>query len=321
MSKDLLERTAHDILAGADPWPALVEGGLIGVGVPEEAGGSGGTLAEAATVLRVAAYHAAPVPLAETAWLAGWLLGRAAIPFEGGALTAATGAIEVEGDGDGRWLTGTLPRVPWIGTADRLVVLADGLVTVVDPAAARISPGRNLAGEPRGDVTLNAVRAEAVAPTDATAAEFARRGALARAVQICGAARRALDLSLRHASEREQFGRPIGRFQAVQHMLAELAGEVTVADVAVRAAVAAPGDPLAVAAAKAAASRAAGTVATIAHQVHGAIGVTHEHPLRQVTLRLWSWREEFGDDTAWSGDLGARLAEADDPWALITGGP
>ncbi|GAA2579891.1 acyl-CoA dehydrogenase family protein [Actinomadura fulvescens] len=297
----LLEETAHAVLATGGPWPALEEAGLTGIGVPEDAGGSGGTLAEAAAVLRIAAYHAAPVPLAETAWLAGPLLASAGLPLPAGPLTAVVGEPR---------------RVPYARSARRLVVLDAGRVSVFDLARAGITPGANLAGEPRDDVSLASVRPEATAPTSLTAADVRLRGALARAVQLTGAARRALDLTVRYAGEREQFGRPIGRFQAVQQQLAELAGEVAVADVAVRAAVGTPDDPVAVAAAKANASRAAGTVAAIAHQIHGAIGVTEEHELRRATLRLWSWREEYGDEHHWAGVLG----ELDTgPWSLVTG--
>ncbi|TDD64058.1 acyl-CoA dehydrogenase [Actinomadura darangshiensis] len=314
----LLEETANDILSGDDPWPALEESGLALVGVPEEAGGSGGDPADAAAVLRAAGYHAAAVPLAETL-LAGGLLAGAGLRVPQGVLTAVSGEVEAVEDRGGWTLTGTFRRVPWARSARGLVVLGNGLAAIVDPAHARIREGANVAGEPRDDVVLPGVRAEAAAPCTADAAELRRRGALARAVQLTGAMRRALDLAVRYAGEREQFGRPVGRFQAVQQMLAELAGEATVADVAVRAAVRAPGDPVAVAAAKANASRAAGTVAAIAHQVHGALGVTEEHVLRRVTLRLWSWRDEYGNETAWADDLGAAIAGAPDPWAFITG--
>ncbi|WP_024935559.1 MULTISPECIES: acyl-CoA dehydrogenase family protein [Actinomadura] len=321
---ELLEETAGEILSGADPWPGLEASGLALAGVPEEAGGSGGTLADAAAVLRAAGYHAAAVPLAETL-VAGRLLAGAGLPVPHGPLTAMSGEVEAASDGDvdgdrGGWtLTGTFRRVPWARSARRLVVLGNGLVATADPARARITEGANVAGEPRDEVVLSGVRAEAAAPSPAGAPDLRRLGALARAVQLTGAMRRALDLAVRYAGEREQFGRPIGRFQAVQQMLAELAGEATVADVAVRAAVRAPDDPVAVAAAKANASRAAGAVAAIAHQVHGALGVTEEHALRQVTLRLWSWRDEYGNEAAWADELGAAITAAPDPWAFITG--
>jgi acyl-CoA dehydrogenase len=304
---DLLEETAHEILAADDPWPALVEAGLTRVGIPEEAGGSGGTFADAAALVRIAAYHAAPVPLVETL-LAARTLAEAGLPVPDGVLTIASGTLD---HAHGR-LTGTLRRVPWARAAHRLVVLTGEHVTLVDPAHAAISEGANMAGEPRDDLRLSAVPHEASAEHHD---DLLRRGALTRAVQLTGAMRRALDLAVRYAAEREQFGRPIGRFQAVQQQLAELAGETAVADVAVRAAVRTPDEVVAVGAAKANASRAAGAVAAIAHQVHGAIGVTQEHPLHRVTRRLWAWREEYGSEAHWAAVLGEM---SDDPWSVLT---
>ena len=131
--------------------------------------------------------------------------------------------------------------------------------------------------------------------------------ALARAAQLRGAMEQVLAMSLRYASEREQFGRPLARFQAIQHHLAEIAGEAAATGAAVDAA-AQVGTPFAVAAAKARASQAAGTVARLAHQVHGAIGYTVEHDLHIWTTRLWAWRDEFGNEAHWWQVLGAEAA-------------
>ena len=79
---------------------------------------------------------------------------------------------------------------------------------------------------------------------------------------------------------------------------------------------------LALAAAKIRAGEAAGAVAEIAHQVHGAIGFTHEHSLHRLTRRLWSWRDEFGTESHWSRELGRTVmaAGADTLWPTITAG-
>jgi acyl-CoA dehydrogenase len=326
----LLDDTVHRILTerAEDAWPALCEAGLTAIGIPEAHGGAGGDLADAATVLRAAGYHAAPVPLAET-WLAGRLLSAAGLPVPPGPLTAAAtargGEVRAEPDG-GRWrLTGRLRRVPWAAHADRIALLVDGpdgpMAALADRSAVSVDPGRNLAGEPRDDITLDGAAAEAV-PCTFTLLDLMLHGALARTVAMAGAARRVLDVSLRHATEREQFGRPIARFQAVQQLLAGLAGEVTLLEVGAQAAVRAfdaggAVAEIAVACAKADAGRAAGEVATAAHQIHGAIGVTHEHVLRHLTLRLWSWREEYGSETHWQDLIGA--AAGTDAWPLIGG--
>jgi acyl-CoA dehydrogenase len=115
--------------------------------------------------------------------------------------------------------------------------------------------------------------------------------------------RRVLGLSLAYTAERVQFGRAIGQFQAVQHQLAQLAEEAAAARVAVHAA-AATEDPrwlvAAAAAAKVRAGEAAGLGTRIAHQLHGAIGVTAEHTLHLYTRRLRRWRDEHGSETVWA---------------------
>ncbi|HEX6351275.1 MAG TPA: acyl-CoA dehydrogenase family protein [Candidatus Dormibacteraeota bacterium] len=148
-----------------------------------------------------------------------------------------------------------------------------------------------------------------------------RRGALMRSIQMLGALERVRDLTVTYAAERRQFGQALNRFQAVQQQLAELAGEVALAAAAVEAAVEDPLAPRQVATAKIVAGSAAGRAAAIAHQVHGAIGFTHEHQLHRWTTRLWAWRDEFGTESAWSealGDLVARTG-GDRLWELITG--
>jgi acyl-CoA dehydrogenase len=148
-----------------------------------------------------------------------------------------------------------------------------------------------------------------------------RRGALMRALQMVGAMERVRDLTVAYAAERRQFGQPLNRFQAVQQQLAELAGEVALAGAAVEAAIEDPLSPKQVAAAKVVAGAAAGRVAAIAHQVHGAIGFTHEHQLHRWTTRLWDWRDQFGTESAWSETLGDLVARAggDRLWEVVTG--
>jgi acyl-CoA dehydrogenase len=146
-------------------------------------------------------------------------------------------------------------------------------------------------------------------------------------VAMAGALETVLELSLRHAGERHQFGRPISRFQAIQQQLALLAGEVAAANIAVEAAVEAAelagtvvDAAFEVAAAKVRVGEAAGRATRIAHQVHGAIGFTERHSLRNFTLRLWSWRGEFGVESEWASHLGGIVARrgAEALWPTIT---
>src|SRR5699024_8026443 len=116
--------------------------------------------------------------------------------------------------------------------------------------------------------------------------------------QLAGGMQRALDYSTQYASERNQFGRPLAKFQAIQQQLAAMATQVAAASAAADAAARSWGSdksPFDVSVAKARTGEAAGQVAAIAHQVHGAMGFTREHSLQFTTRRLWSWRDEFGD--------------------------
>ena len=308
-------------------WAAVEEAGLTRALVPEAAGGFGVAMADALSLLRVAGSHAVPVPLAET-MLASWLLAGAGLTIPNGPLTV--GPVR-EGERvtltpmNGGWrVAGTITRIPWARNVDRLVVLADGHVALVDRAAWSIEPGENIAREPRDTVRLEGP-VIAAAPSPTTGLDLMAIGAAMRTQQIAGALTRLTAMTTQYAQERVQFGRPIGKFQAVQQNLAAMAGQTAAAVAAADLAADAVADGarmLPIAAGKARAGEAAGIAAGIAHQVHGAIGFTFEHSLHFLTRRLWSWRDEFGKDAVWNRRLGHHMAGvgADGVWAAITAG-
>ncbi len=343
----LRDRCSPEVLEAAERdgwapgvWAPLAEGGFTTVSVPEPAGGSGGSVAQACAVLEAVGATAAPVPVAETGLLAGRLLASAGLELphdrlaDGPLTTAAAPGLGL----DGEVLTGAVARVPWARAATALALLADGpdgpVVALVDPATTAITPGRNLAGEPRDHVVLDRVRplALAPAPPDA-AADLRRRGALSRAALIAGAARAVLDLTVHYTGERVQFGRPVARFPAVAAHLVRIAEQTELAAMAARSAAAGAGcagdegdggsgEPadLAVAAAATVASEAAGVVAAAAHQATGAMGMTREFALGTLTRRLWSWRDEWGGGRAWALQVGRGLAAggADAFWPALS---
>lgn len=315
-------------------WRALEQAGYPAALVPESAGGAGLEIADALSLLLSAGRHALPAPLAET-MLAGWLLSSAGLQLPEGPLAVApvrTGeAISAQRDGAGWKLQGKASRVPWAKEARAIAVLAqagnDMLVALVDPASCRISGGANIAGEPRDDIDFAGARCAVAGATKIRAQDLLALGAVMRSAQMAGALQSILEASVRYAGERVQFGRPIGRFQAVQQNLAVLAGQAAAATAAAEAAIEAAArdlDSLAaflpIAAAKIRAGEAAGIGAAIAHQVHGAIGFTQEHSLHYATRRLWSWRDEFGSEAWWSRKLGSAVAGegADRLWQSIT---
>lgn len=301
-------------------WRHLEETGLSRLTCAQDAGP-----AESAIVLAGLARHTAAVAVAETDLLAGWLALQAGLEVPAtGPLTVATCAARV--DGDRLWAAAT--GVPWPREATVLLAArtADGLYAAVldEPA---ITDGLDLAGEPRGalaiDVALDDCRRLDVTSAD----ELRRRGAWARCVQTIGVFDAAATLTVAHTRERVQFGRSLSRFQAVQHALAEMAGEIERARATVDLAVAAATEQgfasattdYAVSVAKVTVGRAVEPVTTIAHQLHGAIGVTAEHPLWRATMRARSWVDDFGSTAEHARALGRRTLAAGDPWDVLVG--
>jgi acyl-CoA dehydrogenase len=288
-------------------------------------------------VLRSAGRHAVPLPLAETGILAGWVLAKAGLAAGDGPSTVApvrrAERLHLALDRDGAQISGRALRVPWASAATRVVVLAhddeDRLFAAsVDPGSVRITPSANLAGEPRDTVEFADARVEpgAFARLPVDLEEYFLRGALSRAIMMLGALEQARDLAVAYSKDRAQFGRPIAQFQAVQHLLAQLARDVALTRAVVELAASAAMDDvtgawLEIASAKVVAGRAARTVSAQVHQVHGAIGVTKEYSLSVLTRRLWSWRDEFGTEAEWSRRVGEEAWRASGGvWGLVTSG-
>jgi acyl-CoA dehydrogenase len=320
----------------AELWGALEESGLTLTWVPDHLGGAGADMTDGFAVLRVAGRFAAPIPLAETL-MAGWLLAQAGISAPPGPMTIAPvhedGNIQLGADGK---LQGRARHIPFARTARHIAALVNKngapIVALVAAEGLGIRQGTSLAGEPQDAVSFDGVSpiATGAPPAGLDPAALARFGAAMRTQQMAGALEHILDQSVQWSLDRVQFGRPIAKFQAVQHNLATLAGEVAAAGAAADGAaetIAAEGPAseralLDVAAAKVRVGEAASNGAAIAHQVHGAMGFTYEHSLHHSTRRLWAWREEFGNETLWAGRLGQMVAErgADALWPFITQG-
>lgn len=310
----------------ADLWEELEELGMTTVDVPERLGGGGGTTAEALTVVRMAGYHNAPVPLAESAFVGGWLRSRAGL-----AVTAGPSGVAVArnrdlylDDSDGRpRLTGTV-TVPWGRHARELLLVVEegggARLAVVDPATAGATlawtHGGNLAGEPRDEARFTGTVCREVRDLPGVSVESALgRAALGRAALMVGALERVVDLSLGHVTVREQFGRPLAKFQVVAHYLATMTTQLVAARASLEGAARAAGESAdgetgltAAATAKIRAGASAEIVTLLGHQVHGAIGTTEEHELGLGSRRLWAWRDEDGDEQYWSRVLGRHIA-------------
>lgn len=302
-------------------WTALSELGLSRLTGAEENGGSGASWHEAASLVSSAAAAAVPAPLAENDLLAGWLLDSAGLRSDHSVRT--TGRLE-----NGKAV------VPWARCADSVVLLGEAgggwEIAEIPIADVSVTPGANLAGEPRDVVSVPEGTARWHPAPEGAGDEFMLRGALARAAQICGALESVVDLCVSHATQRTQFGRALAKFQAVQHLVADIAAETALARSATDAAVAQVSDlgwsdeaaALSVAVAKSCASHAVSIAVRNAHQVHGAIGTTFEHDLHRYTNPALSWRAEFGSAHTWDTVL-ARAAvrtKRNDVWSLVADG-
>jgi alkylation response protein AidB-like acyl-CoA dehydrogenase len=309
-------RKSTDIEQRDRLWAEVERADLTAIGVAESHGGAGGSLADTCAVVRAAARFAAPVPIAETQ-LAAWLASEAGLRWPSGQLTVGPtlfGPIAGLTVSPARKVSGRIPRVPFATTAHWLVLLIPRAprfeVAVIDLARATVSDHGGLSGDTRATVHLNDVEVDDIGATTVSHETFLARGALIRAHQIAGALARTVELAVQYSAEREQFGRPIGKFQAVQHLLAQLAAESAAATMVAEAAAEMAETGSLVEAAAIAKSRTglAARATALAHQVHGAIGVTEEHPLHLLTTRIWEWRDDFGADVEWSVRLGQHVA-------------
>jgi alkylation response protein AidB-like acyl-CoA dehydrogenase len=314
-------------------WRALSEAGLTLAWVPETLGGAGASLSDGFAILGVAGRFASPVPLAETL-IAGWLLARANIATPDGAMTVAPvrprDRITTNSDGT---LSGRATGIPFAKDCEYIAVVAiddkGAVIALVKTSDCRVSEGQNLAGDTANTVIFERVKPirSALAPADFNPSALLLMGAIVRSVEAAGALETILSLSVRYANERVAFERPIGKFQAVQQNLARLAGETAASLAAAGSAAdtisqsAAFDDALFLeaASAKIRSGEAAAEGAAIAHQVHGAIGFTNEHILHRFTLRLLSWRDDFGNESYWAAALGNLIAQrgSSNFWPLL----
>jgi len=324
--------------SGALVWPAALWQKVDEAGFPlallsEDEGGFGLEPGDALSLVRLAAFHGASLPLGETL-LANAFFARAHLPVgTSPAAVVSHGSLVIRREGDGLHLQGTAPRVAWARDARVLAVLAHDAYGT--PFLARVTTGwtttphHNMAAEPRDDVTFDLVLGSPeVAPSPVTAHTLLALGGVLRAQAMAGAMENILERTVEYANARVQFGKPIGRFQAIQQNLAVMATHVAAAragaDMAADAWSLEPDDAAAfcafAAAAKIRAGEAAGLVASIAHQTHGAMGFSLDYPLHPFTRRLWAWREEFGAESFWAEQLGAQVCAlgADNFWPFLT---
>ena len=268
------------IEAGGDSapmWQGFVDSGFLDALVDESAGGAGLALSEVAPLLALLGRHAVPLPVGET-MIARALLARAGAEVPAGPIAIITGAS----------------ATPFAAVASHFLTGSPDAPVL----AARTPQPTGVFGDTGAMVSLGG------------SAGLRPMAAILRALLISGAADRVMEMTVAYANERSQFGKPIGKQQAVQQQLAVLAEQAVAARIA--GAIGARSGLLPrvfdAAVAKHGASLAAVQISVIAHAVHGAIGVSEEYDLQLLTRRLHEWRLADGSEGYWAGILGAQRA-------------
>lgn len=273
-------------------WQAFAESGFLDALVAEDRGGAGLSLADVHPLWMALGRHAVPLPVGET------MIARALLS------DAPAGSIALAVAAPGQAVV-----IPCGLVAHHVLLESGGALHLADAASGAPEPTgvpASLAARMRWDRLPESA-------ASASNGRLRRLAAILRAALIAGAAERVTQMTAAYANERVQFGKPIGRQQALQQQMAVMAEEMVAARIAsqIGCAGAFPPSLAAAATAKSVASQAAARVAATAHAVHGAIGISEEHDLQLFTRRLHEWRLADGSESYWNRLLGAeRLADA-----------
>jgi alkylation response protein AidB-like acyl-CoA dehydrogenase len=323
--------------------------GWLGLGLPPEAGGGGADVTTVSVLYGELGRALVPAPCLEVSVVAAETILRAGtkeqretmlpelaagrlivipalVDEDGGCLPGET-TVRARGAAGGWVISGTRPLVPFAGSADLLLVPAraegeaSGSATLflIPPSlpGVAITPSESMSGLPVSTVALEDVRVgtDAVLGLPGQAAEYLApvmtKGKLLRCAEIAGAGERVLEMVLAYASEREQFGGPIGRYQAVQYLCTDLAMATRLTGLLSRQAAwlldQGAESSTRIAAANAYGSAAAYQIAHSAHEVFAGLGFMKEHGLHSFSRRLKYWEMDLGDASFHAEQLASRL--------------
>lgn len=293
-------RAVHQGADSAPIWDAIAASGFVDAMLAEDNGGVALAGADLAPLLVEAGRHLVPVAFGHTA-VARMLIASAghALPVEGPILlwpTSAQGGLRSQ----------VAPAAFEAGHA----LVQHGASFRLLPLLTE-SPVDGF-GFPSADVDMDASSLLDYVMDDCCLLEWA---AGLTALASAGAIDRVVEMSVQYVTERQQFGRPLGNFQAIQHLAAQAVEQSVLAGTAARiifSGGATTVDALRVGVAKALTGIAAGEVTRIAHALHGAIGISEEHDLQLYTRQLKRWQLSYGAQDYWSARIGtARLADAE----------
>ncbi len=280
-------------------WDIIETSGFLDALVPETLGGQGLVLSQAFGLMVAVGRHAVPAPVVQTMFARAGLAKAGSTSIHGPVAIAAP-AQQVDGDIVCR-------HVPCGRVAQWIVVPLDQRWLLLPQADAHCIPS-GIQGSLHADLRWKASVTSQF--ESVTAIAWQHVGAVGAAAQMVGAMERVLDMTLTFANDRTQFGRSIGKFQAIQHQLAVMAENIAAARMAAEIGCESNKSwpsPLRAALSKARVSEAAALVAPMAHAIHGAIGVTAEFDLQLFTRRLHEWRTDYGSERHWNTILGHAL--------------
>jgi len=288
-------------------WQQLHESGFLDILLSAEAGGAELPLSEIMPVLQVIGAHALSLPFMSTVLGRRWLEQNSALAQVGAADRLGFARAQRTESG-------------------RLHINESDLTAAVDWVLIDVPNQQNHGGDRAIETFLLPITsledgqcaiqgAEPINKKSAcTSTTTEVLVALGHSALLTGVAQRAMELTLEYARQRTQFGRSIGRFQAIQGQLSEMAEQYFAMDMATRLAFSGWQDPSnrlsRVAMAKLVSSEAAFKIAAVAHAVHGAIGMTQEYELQCYTRFLYQWRRAGGAESYWARKLGAEVLDA-----------
>jgi alkylation response protein AidB-like acyl-CoA dehydrogenase len=289
-------------------WKTMADAGLCGITVPEEYGGAGGNEVDLALVFEEAGRAALPEPLMETTGFAAPAIAECGsdemrkrwLP----AIASGEAIVAVEGPFDG--------YVAWANEADLLMCVRDGVTHAVPKERFRATPAPTIdPARPLSTVECN-VGPDTALGDEAHPMPAPGRTLFGTASVLNGVALRLLEMTLDHVKDREQFGRPVGSFQAIKHKLADMHTALCASRPAAwyagyAIATGAPDASEAASVAKIAAGEAETLCNTEALQCHGGIGFTWEYDLHLWLKRGMVLRASFGDAALHRRGLAKRL--------------
>jgi alkylation response protein AidB-like acyl-CoA dehydrogenase len=296
------------IEAGGSPaalWESLAGAGFLELLASEAEGGADLSLAELFPILSHFGRYAVPVPAAQT--IVARALAASQFVMPPGMITLAA-AFRRHADG-----SLACPLTPYGLTAD-FVLASEGDTLLLLPCAAAQRQATGVHCSLTASLTWPDDRSAVSAPQGGVL--MPAFAAALHAALLSGAMKRLFEMTLQYCNDRNQFGKSLGKFQAVQHQLSVMAEHTAAGSIAAEAAFQGIGKTpslLACAIAKSRTSEAAVLVAATAHALHGAIGITQEYDLQLLTRRLHEWRFAHGSEAYWNRVVGEHVLKSGMP--------